>query len=1090
MADVIACSVVGKLAEYTVYPVLRQVKYLFFYNCNIQNLRKNVQELENKSNDVKPRVDAAERTTEIIGEEVLAWLRKVDDLKERADGVLNGVASSEMGCLFNRCPNLKSRYILSRRATKLTIEADNLKVEGTFERVSYPRPPMQVLNLTSHKVFETRLSTKKKIKEALKDKDISIIGIRGMPGVGKTTMAEEIVNEVKDEKLFEEVAFAVVSNDPDINKIQDQLAETLGLKIEEKTKEVRAGRLHQRLEVKDGKSILVVLDDVWEYIDLGTIGIPSPYDHKGLKIMFTTRIGEMCSEMEAQRKFEIEVLDKEEGWQLFKDKAGISDDEIDVELVRVAREVADECGCLPLALVVVGKALKNKDIHKLRDVLQQLQKSNVTNLEGHKSMYSRIELSYEQLESDEDRDLLMLCSLFAQDESIPIENLVTYARGLELFRNTDTLKETRDRAYSIVLNLKSCYLLQQGEEEDEVKLHDVIRDFCLRKAREDKRGYLVKHAGLIEWPEDDAHESSLDLRFHELYRSLRPGVLSGLKNLEELCLGHIVLEEVEDQRCIIEELSSLTSLHTFQISAPDPILMQILKARCLKNLDKFEILGTTTPPPPPGTDDQYFTRSLSLKDGIEASMRLLPVFNSLMKRTYHLHIKGAKVLKNVVSELDGDGFINLKTLILSSGDFKFKSITSQSNSDVVPQTCFNQVNFPNMESLDVEGLNCIVKLLGKEMPITSLHKLKYMSVSSCDKLLTIAEFDSIQLLQNLGYLSVCACDALEVLFDFGDDAEINMLGQLTSLSLNSVPKLEHIIKMAPKGIPVFQNLTYLNVRNCESLRYLFSLVALEVLSIRSCKALEEIIGREEDEKEENTSEKRNIVIDANTPSNLHHFTQVVSMDAEQNEVIDMPEFPKLDTIELRDLSSFKKFRSETNNDGIHQVTSKSLQNLEILRVEKCKALEVLFDFECPTIPEDHAESVFGRLSVLKLKSLDNLVHIIGTVPKGVRVFENLTSIVVKRCGILKYLFSPSMANSLVALNVLEVSKCGSIEEIIGKEEEGTSEIKIVEGMKNTIVFPNLNCLLLKNLSMHQSLIFPICWGKAGGLAEEDQVCNK
>ncbi|CAI9764622.1 unnamed protein product [Fraxinus pennsylvanica] len=330
-----------------------------------------------------------------------------------------------------------------------------------------------------------------------------------MPGVGKTTMAKEIVNEVKDEKLFEEVAFAVVSNDPDINKIQDQLAEMLGLRIEEKTNEVRVRRLHQRLEGKDGKSILVVLDDVWKEIDWGTIGIPSPHDRKGLKIMFTTRIEETCSKMEAQRKFEIKVLDEKEGWQLFKDTAGISDDETDAELVSIAKEVAYECGRLPLALVVVGKALKNnKAAHKWRDALRHLQRSSATNLEGMDNIvYKSIRLSYDYLVSNEERDLLLLCSLFAEDQSIPIETLVRYARGLELFKETETLCETRDRAKTIADNLKSCYLLQLGKEEDEVKLHDVIRDFCLQMAYEDKFGYLVKHAGLIEWPEHDAHES-------------------------------------------------------------------------------------------------------------------------------------------------------------------------------------------------------------------------------------------------------------------------------------------------------------------------------------------------------------------------------------------------------------------------------------------------------------------------------------------------------------------------------------------------------------------------------------------------------
>ncbi|CAA3014583.1 Hypothetical predicted protein [Olea europaea subsp. europaea] len=216
-------------------------------------------------------------------------------------------------------------------------------------------------------------------------------------------------------------------------------------------------------------------------------------------------------------------------------------------------------------------------------------------------------------------------------------------------------------------------------------------------------------------------------------------------------------------------------------------------------------------------------------------------------------------------------------------------------------------------------------------------------------------------------------------------------------------------------------------------------------------------------------------MDANTPSNLHHFTQVVAMDAKRNGVIDMLEFPKLKRLVLNDLSNFKSFRSESNNDGIirtlfNQVTlpnmeklriwglqyivklvnmraensSKSLQNLKRLDVKDCKSLEVLFDFECLTIPKDH------------------------------RVFENLTSIVVKGCGILKYLFSPSMAYSLVALNILEVSNCESIKAIVGKEEKGTSEIQIVEAMKTRVVFPKLDRLLLRNLSSIQMFCSQNC----------------
>ncbi|CAA3012064.1 Hypothetical predicted protein [Olea europaea subsp. europaea] len=298
----------------------------------------------------------------------------------------------------------------------------------------------------------------------------------------------------------------------------------------------------------------------------------------------------------------------------------------------------------------------------------------------------------------------------------------------------------------------------------------------------------------------------------------------------------------------------------------------------------FEIFGC-------GTIRSLFPKSIAK---CLVNLQSLEIFNCHMLA----EVVSADARENEVTKIcERLEFPKLRIVNLSSLT-QFKSFTSQSNSGFDRQTLFNQVNFPNVECMDVKRLDCTVKLI---------------------------EFDSIQSLQSLEYLHVLECKAFQVLFDFegmkvtNDDAEINMLGRLETLLLTDLPQLVNIKRMVPEGIRVFQNLTNLDVTGCESLRYLFSLsivnslVALEELSIDNCKALEEIIGREE---EENTSETRNIVMDANTPSNLHHFTQVVSMDAKRNGVIDMLEFPKLNSLVLIGLSNFKSFRFESNNDSI------------------------------------------------------------------------------------------------------------------------------------------------------------------------------
>ncbi|CAA2957961.1 disease resistance At4g27190-like [Olea europaea subsp. europaea] len=89
------------------------------------------------------------------------------------------------------------------------------------------------------------------------------------------------------------------------------------------------------------------------------------------------------------------------------------------ELNDIAKQIAERCKGLPLALEVVSKTLRNSEVHIWRDALNQMrhcQHSDVIN--------SSIELSYDYLESNEHRSFLLLRSVFPEDKSIPIESLV------------------------------------------------------------------------------------------------------------------------------------------------------------------------------------------------------------------------------------------------------------------------------------------------------------------------------------------------------------------------------------------------------------------------------------------------------------------------------------------------------------------------------------------------------------------------------------------------------------------------------------------------------------------------------------------
>ena len=84
----------------------------------------------------------------------------------------------------------------------------------------------------------------------------------------------EVAKQVKEEKLFDEVVIATVTQSPDLIQIQGEIADKLDLKLDKETLTGRADLLRARLSKEKNQKILVILDDIWKKLDLDEIGIP------------------------------------------------------------------------------------------------------------------------------------------------------------------------------------------------------------------------------------------------------------------------------------------------------------------------------------------------------------------------------------------------------------------------------------------------------------------------------------------------------------------------------------------------------------------------------------------------------------------------------------------------------------------------------------------------------------------------------------------------------------------------------------------------------------------------------------------------
>ncbi|CAN4118668.1 unnamed protein product [Withania somnifera] len=497
MAIEFGSAIVGAVAQFVIQPIVRQFGYLFCYKKNVKDLQRQSERLEAMSNGVQRSVDLAHRNLQEVAPDVEAWLIEVNKMKPEMQNVVSEVQNVEIECLNGWCPNPKSRFVMSRRAKKTTKVVIQLQNEANgYLSLCGPTPLLGMdffLDTGIYLEFKSRKSTEQDIMTALKDRTSSIIGICGMGGVGKTTMVKTIAKRVRGEKMFDEVVMAVVSQQPDLRKIQGEISELLGLKLEEESLSARASRLRTRL--MNVKKILVILDDVWSRLDLEEIGIPYGTSHEGCKIMLTSRVRDV-----------FEVLNEEEAWVLFRGQAGNCIEAPDLR--PVARDVANECKGLPIALVTVGRALQNKHKPLWEDALLQLRRALPTNIPGLLAdVYRPLELSYDRIESTEARSLFLICALFQEDFNIPIEDLIRYGMGLRMFGGIQNLVEARNRACALVEILKDRFLLIEGYKASYVKMHDLVRDVAIFIASQDKHAFMISHnVNLKDWPIEESYE--------------------------------------------------------------------------------------------------------------------------------------------------------------------------------------------------------------------------------------------------------------------------------------------------------------------------------------------------------------------------------------------------------------------------------------------------------------------------------------------------------------------------------------------------------------------------------------------------------
>ena len=151
-------------------------------------------------------MDEADRQGDEIEPDVQKWLTRTEGIIQKAKELIEDEKATNTSCF-----NLKLRYQRSRQAKKQFGDIGKIQEENKFDRVSYCLPPQGIWSprLRDCEALESRASILNEIMEALRNDDIRMIGVWGMGGVGKTTLANQVAKKAEEDKLFEKVVMAL-----------------------------------------------------------------------------------------------------------------------------------------------------------------------------------------------------------------------------------------------------------------------------------------------------------------------------------------------------------------------------------------------------------------------------------------------------------------------------------------------------------------------------------------------------------------------------------------------------------------------------------------------------------------------------------------------------------------------------------------------------------------------------------------------------------------------------------------------------------------------------------------------------------------
>ncbi|TYJ02441.1 hypothetical protein E1A91_A13G229300v1 [Gossypium mustelinum] len=629
------------------------------------------------------------------------------------------------------------------------------------------------------------------------DRNVPVIPIVGIGGLGKTTLAQLVYNDDRVTSFFPLKIWIYVSEEFDLSRLLNLIIQSVnGVKCDDLTLEVLQARLRSLL---NDKKFLLVLDDVWNENQAKWVGLRnllrSTDGFSPSKIIVTTRSLNVASIMSSIPPYILKGLPLEDCLTLFTKWAFNDGDETHYSnLIRIGEEIVKKCKGVPLAVRTLGSLLFQKTDES--DWIYIRDQTEIWRLEQHENdILPVLKLSYNHLPSHLQRCLAFL-SLYRKDEMYYSDKVIRLWMANGLLEHPKQNQEWEDVGKRHLNELLSRCLIQKERDFGlyfTFKMHDLVHDLALDVSQ--------KECKIVNSETETVDENVRHLLLCDDKLVKVPHVLEEMKNVRTIIIHDVLVESKTFHESVIN-----------------------LCVSNFKYLRALELWGSPLTALPNSIGTLKHLRDLDL--GGCRSIRELPrSFDKLRSlQSLNLGYTGLQQLPDCVQRL-----IELRHLVITIKATHLKEIRAG---------CWTSLQY--LVLYECKELECLPE------GMQYLKSLRTLVLCFCTKLVSLPR--SLKFLTKLEHLAIGCCVQINLKMEAEEEEDKDLQLSLKTLSLDNLYALTDLPRLLLQGSS--STLQQLRVMRCPKLSilpaWLLNLTSLHKLEIEDCgnlSALPEGIDR-------------------------------------------------------------------------------------------------------------------------------------------------------------------------------------------------------------------------------------------------------